>query len=84
MEEKKTFKQKLADKWTSVKKFCEDHPDVVLTLVGGIASIAGAGLRVYANKSEYEDYLYTTVDNKIYKLPAKEMKTADKLQSPKK
>lgn len=86
MQEKKKFEFKkwLDEKKTKVKDFCSKHPDVVLTVVGGFASIIGGCLRLYANKSEYEDYLYTTVDDEVYKLPAKEMRTAKRFRKNKK
>lgn len=83
MEEKKDFKTWWIDKKTKVKNFCSNHPDVVLTVIGGLASLAGGALKLYANKTEYEDYLYTTVDDQVYKLPAKEMKTCKELKSDK-
>ena len=79
MEEKKTFKQWLEEKKSKAKEFCSNHPDVVWTVIGGFASLLGAGIKLYANKTEYDDYLYTTVDDEVYKLPAKEMKTAKKI-----
>lgn len=79
-EEKKGFKAWLVDKKDKAKKFCSDHPDVVLTVIGGVASIVGGCIKLYANKTEYEDYLYTTDgDGTVYKLPAKEMKTASSM-----
>ena len=68
-EEKKTLKQRFVG-------WCKEHPDVLLTVVGGIASIVGGCIKLYANKSEYEDNLFTTVDDQVYKIPAKQMKTA--------
>ena len=77
-EEKVTFK-------TKIKNFCSNHPDVVLTVVGGFASILGGCLKLYANKSDYDDYLYTSLDDgNIYKLPAKQMKSANKFRKTKK
>ena len=70
--------------WTKIKWWCKDHPDVILTVAGGIASIVGGCIKLYANKSEYEDHLFTQVDGQVYKLPAKEMKTCAPLQSEKK
>ena len=81
VEQKKSLKEKLSEKKTRFKEFCSNHPDVVLTVLGGLASLAGGCLKLYANKTEYEDYLYTEVDDAVYKLPAKEMKTARKLKS---
>lgn len=80
VEKKKGFKQKLSEKVDKVKNFCSNHPDVVLTVLGGLASLAGGCIKLYTSKTEYEDYLYTEVDDTVYKLPAKEMKTAKKLK----
>ena len=68
-EEKKTLKQRFV-------AWCKEHPDVLLTVGGGIASIIGGCIKLYASKSEYEDNLFTTVDDQFYKIPAKQMKTA--------
>lgn len=80
MEEKKTLKEWFTEKKAKISKFCEDHPDVVFTVIGGFASLAGGCLKLYASKSDYDDHLYTTVEidgsNQIYKLPAKHMKTS--------
>lgn len=76
MEEKKGIKEWLAEKKTSIKDFCKSHPDVVWSLIGGAASILGGALKLYASRSDYDDYLYTTVDDQVYKLPAKGMKTS--------
>ena len=56
--------------------FCRKHPDVVLTLVGGVASLAGGIIKIIAAINEYEDNVFTTIDNEVYKIPAKHMKTA--------
>ena len=82
-EEKKGFKNWFKEKKEKVLDYCEKHPDVVLTLVGGLMSIAGGALKIYANKSEYEDYLYTISDeDHVYKVPAKKMKTASRTINP--
>ena len=83
MEEKKTLKEWLEEKKTKVKDFCSKHPDVVFTVVGGFASLLGGCIKLYTSKTEYEDYLYTTVDDNVYKLPAKEMRTAKKIRKEK-
>lgn len=80
VEKKKGFKERWSEKVLRFKNFCSSHPDVCLTVLGGLASLAGGCLKLYANKTEYEDYLYTEVDDTVYKLPAKEMKTAKKLR----
>ena len=79
MEEKKTLKEWINEKKTIVKEFCSKHPDVCLTVLGGFASLVGGCIKLYTSKTEYEDYLYTTVDDEVYKIPAKEMKTCNKI-----
>ena len=84
MEEKKGVKEWLLEKKTKAKEFAKEHPDVIWTLIGGAASILGGCLKIYANKSDYDDYLYTTVDDQVYKLPAKGMKTSRSFRKNKK
>ena len=79
MEETKVDKIKnwFGDKKDKVKKFCSEHPDVVLTVVGGLASVVGGCIKLYASKSEYENYVYTVTDKgNVYKVPAKRLETA--------
>ena len=83
MKEKKSLKEWLADKTTKAKEFCVKHPEGCLTVLGGFVSLIGGCIKLYASKTEYEDYLYTTVDDQVYKLPAKEMKTCNKIRSEK-
>ena len=79
-ENKKTLKEWFVDKKAKISQFCSDHPDVVFTVIGGFASLAGGCLKLYASKSDYDDHLYTTVEingrDEVYKLPAKHMKTS--------
>lgn len=81
VEKKKGFKERLSEKYDKVKNFCSNHPDVCLTVLGGLASLAGGCLKLYANKTEYEDHVFTEVDDTVYKIPAKKMKTAKKLKT---
>ena len=55
MEEVKEEKGWFADKIEKIKKFCEEHPDVVLTLAGGAASLLGGALKLYAAKTDYTE-----------------------------
>ena len=71
-EEKLTWKEK-------VKDFCKEHKDVLLTGATILASIGCGVMKIVANKREYEDNLFTEVDGEIYKIPAKQMKTAKNL-----
>ena len=77
MEEKRTLKGWFGDQKRKVVQFCKDHPDVILSVIGGIASVTGGCIKLYLSKTEYDDYIYTTtIDNEIYKLPAKPVKSA--------
>lgn len=79
MDKKKSLKRWIEEKTAKAKDFCGKHPDVLLTLLGGVASVIGGCLKLYMSKTEYEDYIYTTVDDEVYKIPAKEMKTCNKI-----
>lgn len=81
MEEKKkkTLKEWWNEKTLPTREWIGKHPDVCLTLIGGICSLLGGALKIYAMKTEYQDNLYTVVDGEVYKVPAKGMKTANKV-----
>lgn len=72
--EERTFKD-----WWNERKLViwfKDHPDVSLTLLGGVLSIVGAAVKIAADRKEYDDSVFITAsDNSVYKLPAKQMKT---------
>ena len=74
MEEKKSVKEWFGEKKDSFKKFCNEHPDVVLTVIGGFASIVGGCIKLYASKSEFEQNVYVDINDSVYKLPAKKQK----------
>ena len=78
-----SLKEKLAN--SKPVRWFKDHPDIGLTLLGGVLSIIGAGVKIAANKSEYEDNIFmTATDGDIYKVPVKKMKTVDSTKQPKK
>lgn len=79
MEEKKVIEIEVEEK--GFKAWCKKHPDVVLTVFGGLCGLAGGILKLIAVRSEYEDNLYTTVDDEIYKIPSKKLKTARNVTS---
>lgn len=79
-EEKKGFKTWFVEKKEQVKTYFKEHPDTVLTIISIGASILGGAMKIYASKSEYDGNLFTEVDGDIYKIPAKQMKTAKYLQ----
>lgn len=82
MEKKRTLKEWFEDQKNKVVNFCKDHPDVVLTVVGGLASLGGGIIKLYCSKTEYDDYVYTvTTDEEVYKIPAKQMRSAKLLTS---
>lgn len=73
-DDKRTFK----DWWNDRKsvKWLKDHPDVSLTLLGGVLSIIGAAVKIVGDRKEYDDSVFITAsDDSVYKLPAKQMKT---------
>lgn len=71
MEEKK--KGWFVTKKDQFVSFCKQHPEGVLTVVGGLFTVAAGALKLIANKTEYEDNVYMIQNDKVYKLPAKEM-----------
>lgn len=77
--DKNKIKAWLKERKDKAKEFCSTHPDVILTVFGGLASLAGGLLKIYANKTEFEDTAFTTIDGETYKLPCKKMKTVKKI-----
>jgi len=78
VEKKKGFGDRVRERWIKTKEFCIAHPEGVLTVLSGVLTLTSGILYVYGNKTEYRGNLFTEVDGKIYKVPAKEMKTVDK------
>lgn len=64
-----------------VKKFCEDHPDVVLTFIGGAFTLVGGAMKLIAASKEYSDEVYMTDGDNVYKLPAREIKNGNKVKT---
>ena len=80
--EKKSIKIWWEERKAKAKDFCKRHPDAVLCTIGGIASLLGGILKIWSNKTEYEDNVYVTLDDgDIYKVPSKKMKTVKKKPS---
>ena len=71
-EQKKSW---FADKKDKFLDFCRRHPDACLTVLGGLATLAGGALKVMAYKNEYDDNVYMVQDDKVYRIPAKEMQS---------
>lgn len=74
------WKTKVKAWWNERKivKFCKEHPDTTLTLAGGLLTIIGGVVKIAVDKREYEDHVFVDVNDTVYKLPAKEMKTINK------
>lgn len=68
-------KQEVSTK-DKIFKFCSDHADGLLGLLGGLAALASGILGVYVSKTEYNDNVFTTIEDDVYKIPCKRMKTA--------
>ena len=62
-------------KKTQFVDFCKQHPDIVLTVIGGIASLAGGAMKLAASKNEYQDEVYMTDGDDVYKLPARQVRS---------
>ena len=69
-QEKKGWFAGIKDKF---KTFCTNHPDVVLTVLGGTFALAGACVNYATTKNEYKDQVYLTDGDDVYRLPAKAM-----------
>lgn len=78
VEKKKGFKERVAERYLKFKEFCIAHPDGVLTVLSGVITLTSGVLYVCGNKNEYKNSVFTEIDGKIYKVPAKEMKTVNK------
>lgn len=74
MEEQKK-KNWFVDKKDRFLDFCKRHPEGVLTVVGGLFTIAGAAMNMYTTKNEFKDNVYLIQDDKAYRVPAKEMQS---------
>ena len=73
MEEKK--KGWFADKRDKFLDFCKRHPEGVLTVVGGLFTVTAGAMKLIASKTEYEDNVYLVQNDKVYRLPAKELQS---------
>lgn len=76
MEENKEVKKG----WFATKKdqfvdFCKRHPEGCLTVLGGLFTVTAGAMKLMAAKTEYEDNVYMIQNDKVYKLPAKELQS---------
>ena len=71
VEKKNWFK----DKKDKFLEFCHNHPDIMLTVVGGVFTLAGACVNYATTVNEYKDSVYMTDGDDVYKLPASKMNT---------
>ena len=76
MEENKEVKKN----WFATKKdqfvaFCRRHPEGCLTVLGGLFTVTAGAMKLMAAKTEYEDTVYMVQNDKVYKLPAKELQS---------
>ena len=70
--EKKNWFQERKDKFLD---FCQRHPDICLTVLGGVFTLAGACINYATTQNEYKDNVYMTDGEDVYKIPAKSMNT---------
>ena len=64
--------------WFVVKKnqivdYFKQRPELTLTVLGGLFTVAGACINCYTVKNEYKDNVYMTDGEDVYKIPAKSM-----------
>jgi len=71
MEEQK--KGWFADKKEKVVGFFRAHPEGTLTVLGGLFTLAGGAMKLYSVSKEYQDEVYMTNGEDVFKLPAKAM-----------
>ncbi len=71
MEEQK--KNWFVDKKDRFLAFCHSHPDIMLTVVGGVFTLAGACVNYMTTQNEYKDTVYMTDGEDVYRIPAKSM-----------
>ena len=66
--------------WFATKKeqfvsFCRRHPEGCLTVLGGLFTLAGGAVKLYTSRTEYDDEVYMIQDDKLYRVPAKELQS---------
>ena len=66
--------------WFATKKeqfinFCRRHPEGCLTVLGGLCTLAGGAIKLYTSRTEYEDEVYMVQDDKVYRVPAKQLQS---------
>lgn len=74
MEEEKK-KGWFADKRDRFLNFCKAHPEGTLTVLGGLFTLAGGAMKLIAASREYEDEVYMVQDEKVYRVPAKQLQS---------
>lgn len=76
MEENKEVKKSwFQDKKDKFVEFCRQHPEGVLSVIGGLFTLAGGAMKIYSAAHEYEDTVYCVQNDKVYKLPAKQLQS---------
>lgn len=74
MEEEKKVNW-FVDKKNKFVEFCKQHPEGVLTVIGGLFTLAGGAMKIYSAAHEYEDEVYMVQNDKVYRLPAKQLQS---------
>ena len=71
MEPKKSFKD------TKVWIWCKEHSGEIITIFGGLCTVAGAIINFASRKYEEDEYIYTQASSgETYRLKAKHMTSA--------
>ena len=76
-EEKKELSLGEKIKQSKFGVWCKEHSGEIITVFGGVCTVAGAVISLCTKKYEENDYVYTTsADGDVYRLKAKRMPTS--------
>lgn len=65
-------------RWERFKGWCSDHAQMIVDLTVAAATMTAACITAVATKNSTNDALYTEVDDEIYRIPVRKMKTTKK------
>ena len=70
--------QESETKRSKVKAWLHEHSGQLITIFGGVCTVAGAVINLCTKKYEENEYVYTTSQNgDVYRLKAKKMPTSE-------
>ena len=82
MEEKwQEFKKTCSEKKDQAKGWCKEHSGELITIFGGVCTVAGAIINFCTKKYEEDSYIYTVTDkDHIYRVKCKRLESCAKSQ----